>query len=98
MKVVQEVIPRTVSIDSTVLEKHPDYGYWIKEGSNKRMPDYYNPKYQYETSTGKRAFADRAAFEEWFYNEYKSKIYGGNYKFKDLIDANKTDKEIMQFF
>ena len=98
MKVVQEVIPRTVSIDSTVLEKHPDYGYWIKEGSNKRMPDYYSPKYQYETSTGKRTFADRAAFEEWFFNEYKSKIYGGNYKFKDLIDANKTDKEYAEFF
>ncbi|HPZ10147.1 MAG TPA: hypothetical protein PL110_18795 [Candidatus Eremiobacteraeota bacterium] len=98
MKVIQEVIPRTVSIDSTVLEKNPSYGYWIKEGTPRRMPDYYSPKYDYQTFTGKRRFPDRKSFEDWFFNEYKSKIYGGQYTVKDLIDVNQTDREYVNYF
>jgi len=98
MKVVQEVIPRTVSIDSAILEKNPSFGYWVKEGSPRRMPDYYNAGCEYQTDAGPRRFQDRASFDEWFFNEYKKKIYGGKYTCKDLIDVTKTDPEWTGFF
>ncbi len=98
MKVVQEVIPRTVSIDSAILEKNPSFGYWVKEGSPRRMPDYFNAGCEYQTDAGPRRFKDRASFDEWFYNEYKKKIYGGTYTCKDLIDVTKTDPEWTGFF
>jgi hypothetical protein len=98
MKVVQEVIPRTVSIDSSILEKNPSFGYWVKEGCPKRMPDYYNADYHYSTDAGPRRFADRASFEKWFQNEYKKKIYGGKYNCKDLIDVTKTDPDYAGYF
>jgi len=98
MMVVQEVIPRTLSIDSKILEKNPEYGYWIKEGSIKRMPDYYHTDYEYSTSKGKRRFSDRKSFEDWFFSEYQGKIYSGKYGLDDLIDVNKTDPEYVSFF
>jgi len=98
MKVVQEVIPRTVSIDSKILEQYPSFGYWVKEGTPRRMPDYYNSSYDYQTADGLRRFKDRASFEQWFQNEYKKKIYGGKYQCKDLIDVTKTDPEYTGFF
>ncbi|MEQ8223292.1 MAG: hypothetical protein ABRQ37_13370 [Candidatus Eremiobacterota bacterium] len=98
MMVIQEVIPRTLSIDSKILEKNPEYGYWIKEGSPKRMPDYYHRDYEYPTSQGKRRFPDRKSFEEWFFGEYQGKIYSGKYGIDDLIDVNKTDPEYVSFF
>jgi|GEM_PF-1100823 len=98
MKVVQEVIPRTVSIDSSILEKYPSYGYWVKEGTPRRMPDYYNANYDYQTADGLRRFNDRASFEQWFQNEYKKKIYGGKYLCRDFIDVTRTDPEYAGFF
>ena len=98
MRVVQEVIPRTVSIDSMVLERHPDYGYWVRLGCPKRMPNYYSPSYDYLTSEGRRRFADRKAFDGWFFTEYKKKIYGGTYGVEDLIDVTQTDPEYAGFF
>jgi hypothetical protein len=98
MKVVQEVIPRTVSIDSTILEKHPSFGYWVKEGCPKRMPDYYNAQYEYVTDSGPRRFKDRPSFDTWFQNEYKKKIYGGRYTAHDLIDVTKTDPAYTGYF
>ncbi len=98
MKVVQEVIPRTVSIDSNILEKYPAYGYWVKEGTPRRMPDYYNAGYEYQTDDGVRRFKDRPSFEQWFQNEYKKKIYGGKYACRDLIDVTRTDPEYTGFF
>ncbi|MDQ7821275.1 MAG: hypothetical protein RDV48_00635 [Candidatus Eremiobacteraeota bacterium] len=98
MKVVQEVIPRTLSIDSTILEKHPQYGYWVKAGTPRRMPEYYSPSYQYPTDGGKKTFRDRPSFEKWFYNDYKKKIYGGTYTLDDLIDVTKTDPEFASWF
>ena len=96
--VVQEVIPRTLSIDSKILENHPEYGYWVKEGSAKRMPRYYHPDYEYATSEGKRRFSDNKSFEAWFYSEYQDKIYSGKYSVYDLIDVNLTDPEYASFF
>jgi hypothetical protein len=98
MKVVQEVIPRTLSIDSAILEKNPSFGYWVKDGSPRRMPDYYHAGYDYQTAAGKRRFKDRASFDEWFFNEYKKKIYSGTYTCGDLIDVTKTDPEWAGFF
>lgn len=98
MKVVQEVIPRTVSVDSKILEDHPEYGYWVIDGCEKRMPDYYSPAYEYVTSEGKKKFPDRESFEKWFYGEYKDKIYGNTYDLADLIDVNQTDPEFAGFF
>jgi hypothetical protein len=62
------------------------------------MPDYYNPDYEYETSSGKRTFSDKKSFEEWFFGEYQGKIYSGHYGIKNLIDVNKTDPEFAGFF
>lgn len=96
--IVQEVIPRTLSIDSTVLEEYPQYGYWIKSDAPRRMPDYYSPDYEYPTSRGLKRFSDRKSFENWFFSEYQEKIYSGNYGIKDLIDVNKTDPEYVSYF
>lgn len=98
MKVVQEVIPRTVSLDSKILEKNPEFGYWVKDGCTKRMPNYYSPDYEYRTAGGKKRFQDRESFEKWFYDEYKKKIYSGNYGIEDLIDVTKTDPEYVNYF
>lgn len=38
IRVVQEFIFRTASIDSVRVEKHPDWFYWIKKGSNYGPP------------------------------------------------------------
>jgi len=98
MMVVQEVIPRTLSIDSTILEEFPHYGYWIKADAPRRMPDYYNSGYEYNTSQGKRRFQDRKSFEAWFFGEYQNKIYSGKYSISDLIDVNLTDPEYVSYF
>lgn len=98
LKVILEVIPRTVSIDSDVLEKNPSYGYWVREGSPKRMPNYYSPSYDYSTSTGSRRFADRASFDQWFFKEYRDLINKGRYGLNDLIDVTRTDPEYSSWF